>query len=38
MVTLEKQGSNYFALKQMNKSQIVQMGLQVRSFPVTETP
>jgi hypothetical protein len=29
MVTLVKQGTLYYALKAMNKSQIVQMGLQV---------
>lgn len=32
MVTLVKQGSNYYALKQMHKNQIVQMELQVRAF------
>ena len=36
MVTLVKQGTNYYALKQMRKAQIVQMGLQVSSHSLPE--
>lgn len=32
MVTLVKHKDSYYALKQMHKSQIVQMELQVSSF------
>ena len=33
-VSLVKHDSSYYALKQMNKSQIVQMGLQVGPSPL----